>query len=229
MGALIRDRAKYGDYDPFFGELVGNRDAADGNNAEALGEAQVAGLLSPEPSDDDAVGKDGRDESSFMQGQSQQPGSDTCSFPIPEVMACAFAGEALACSWMLVAAAFLLGFVAVFGVIGLLSITACKVCRQLAVRLGLSDGVQDFCRPCTEVLEEPAEHGLPCGPQHPRPVDVDPVCEVCLTFARVPYRFCSFCGARPSYHHGRCCVEAPDCGKDASGSASFFHTMADKG
>ena len=42
------------------------------------------------------------------------------------------------------------------------------------------------------------------------PEDVDPVCEVCLTFARVPYRDCSFCGARPSHHHGRCCEKAPD-------------------
>jgi len=54
------------------------------------------------------------------------------------------------------------------------------------------------------------EYCLPCGPQQPEPADVDPVCEVCLTFARVPYRFCSFCGDAPSYHHGRCCVNAPD-------------------
>ena len=69
---MIRDRARYGEHDPFFGELVGNHDAADGNDAEALGEAQAAGQLSPEPSDDSAEGKDGGDESSFMQGQSQQ-------------------------------------------------------------------------------------------------------------------------------------------------------------
>ena len=57
------------------------------------------------------------------------------------------------------------------------------------------------CKVCTEELE---------APQHPEPADVDPVCEVCLTYARVPYRFCSFCGAKPSYHHGRCCWSNPD-------------------
>ena len=79
----------------------------------------------------------------------------------------------------------------------------------------LAVGLLPLLRPCTEVLEEPAGHCLPCGPQQPKPVDVDPVCEVCLTFARVPYGFCSFCGAKPSYHHGRCCVKAPDWGCDA--------------
>jgi len=123
---LIRDRARYGEHDPFDGEheaLIGNHDATEGNDAEAVAEAQAAGLLSPEPSDGDedeafhchdplgpygglvhdpseeeiqararlvaecladvllrrhlarleAEGKDEGDESSFMQGQSQQP------------------------------------------------------------------------------------------------------------------------------------------------------------
>ena len=201
-------------------------------------------------------------------------------------MACAFAGEALACSWALDAADILIEFAGMFRVMGLLAITACEVSRnltddsltvlfmhtktsdreqviekavikdlkaaalllvlcsdkqpgeqvfsgvspkqlrahfrQLAVRLGLGDGVQEFCRPCTEVLEEPAGHGIPCGPQQPKPVDVDPVCEVCLTFARVPYGFCSFCGAKPSYHHGRCCVRAPDWGYRLQRVQLFF-------
>ena len=38
---------------------------------------------------------------------------------------------------------------------------------------------------------------------------VDPVCEYCLTFARVPFRICNFCLASPSYHHGRCCPHGP--------------------
>ena len=38
---------------------------------------------------------------------------------------------------------------------------------------------------------------------------VDPVCEVCFMFARVPFICCRFCKARPSYHHGRCCYRNP--------------------
>ena len=36
-------------------------------------------------------------------------------------------------------------------------------------------------------------------------------CFICGEFARVPYRYCWFCGDSPSWHHGRCCpVRASD-------------------
>ena len=35
------------------------------------------------------------------------------------------------------------------------------------------------------------------------------VCDICGRFARVPFDFCCYCGARPSWHHGRCCPAKP--------------------
>ena len=41
-------------------------------------------------------------------------------------------------------------------------------------------------------------------------------CEYCGTHMKGgPYRGCSFCGARPSWHHGRCCPSQP--GRDDQG------------
>ena len=37
------------------------------------------------------------------------------------------------------------------------------------------------------------------------PLAVDSICEICKTFARVPFIRCNFCHAEPCYHHGRCC------------------------
>ena len=34
-------------------------------------------------------------------------------------------------------------------------------------------------------------------------------CEYCNQYARVPFRWCSFCNASPSWHHGRCCPMRP--------------------
>ena len=38
---------------------------------------------------------------------------------------------------------------------------------------------------------------------------VDPACEYCLGFAKVPFAQCWYCGSKPSYHHGRCCPLKP--------------------
>ena len=35
----------------------------------------------------------------------------------------------------------------------------------------------------------------------------DKKCTVCGTYARVPFEECWWCAARPSWHHGRCCLE----------------------
>ena len=58
--------------------------------------------------------------------------SVTRSFPISEMMAFALAGEALACSWSLDAAAILIGFAGMFRVMELLGITACEVSGTLS-------------------------------------------------------------------------------------------------
>ena len=41
------------------------------------------------------------------------------------------------------------------------------------------------------------------------PYDTPPynVCEICGEYGRVPFRWCSFCGDSPSWHHGRCCPQ----------------------
>ena len=43
------------------------------------------------------------------------------------------------------------------------------------------------------------------GPDPP----VDRVCYICGGFGRVPFAECWYCGASPSWHHGRCCPNAP--------------------
>ena len=56
--------------------------------------------------------------------------------------------------------------------------------------------------------------------------NLDSVCEVCKTFARVPYAQCNFCQDEPSYHHGRCCPRrqlAPPRNLAASASDSVAH------
>ena len=55
-------------------------------------------------------------------------------------------------------------------------------------------------------MDELGHTGGECGPGR------DPNsrhCSVCGAFARVPFPNCNFCGARPSYHHGRCCAARP--------------------
>ena len=46
------------------------------------------------------------------------------------------------------------------------------------------------------------------NPKHrgPHYREGEQVCEYCAQFANVPYHDCYFCGARPSYHHGKCCI-----------------------
>ena len=41
-------------------------------------------------------------------------------------------------------------------------------------------------------------------PRRPPPPP-PPRCSICGEFARVPFRYCRFCGNSPSWHHGRCC------------------------
>ena len=44
------------------------------------------------------------------------------------------------------------------------------------------------------------------GPLPKRPPPTPPlVCALCGDYARVPFRRCTFCGAAPAWHHGRCC------------------------
>ena len=45
-------------------------------------------------------------------------------------------------------------------------------------------------------------------PADPAPKDLVNVCEVCSRVwprERIPFAFCNFCHASPSWHHGRCC------------------------
>ena len=39
---------------------------------------------------------------------------------------------------------------------------------------------------------------------HPPPYNT---CEICGGYARVPHRWCSFCGDSPTWHHGGCCPQ----------------------
>jgi hypothetical protein len=34
-------------------------------------------------------------------------------------------------------------------------------------------------------------------------------CEICDAFSSVPHALCWYCGAAPSWHHGRCCPAKP--------------------
>ena len=44
------------------------------------------------------------------------------------------------------------------------------------------------------------------GPLPKRPPPMPPlVCALCGDYAPVPFRRCTFCGAAPAWHHGRCC------------------------
>ena len=66
------------------------------------------------------------------------------------------------------------------------------------------------CCPCPP--SGPLDHAEVCGPLELGP-GRDPNhrhCCICWQFAKVPFYNCNFCGARPSYHHGRCCAAHPD-------------------
>ena len=57
--------------------------------------------------------------------------------------------------------------------------------------------------------EEALSSGALSGPPQPDSLPYPPYnyCSICWRYARVPFRWCSFCGDSPSWHHGRCCPD----------------------
>ena len=89
---------------------------------------------------------------------------------------------------------------------------------------------------------------IPVVPEKPatvplRPATVPLRCEFCTDSVNpkiFPYKHCSFCGASPSYHHGRCCPLKREVSKRTMGAQSqctykrkvqkpHFHVLPEEG
>ena len=63
-------------------------------------------------------------------------------------------------------------------------------------------------------------------------VGQSPVCESCGRVwpgEALPFRSCHFCGASPSWHHGRCCFRAPPNPDKVGEGGKSGVTITDKG